>query len=202
MRRPVPTPADRLDAFEAYAAAGHQAREGILLDANESAWGPVLPETEPGLHRYPDATYRRLREAAGSFVGVDPDRVAVGNGSDELLDLAVRGWADPGDSAAIAEPTYGMYRTVASLNGLSVTAAGPGPGFALDADAFLESAAGARLAILCSPNNPTANRLGERAVCEVLERFDGLVILDEAYVEFAADGDDPNEASLAPWTAE
>ncbi len=203
MRRPAPAPAKRLEAFDAYAAAGHQARRGVLLDANESAWGPVVPEPEPGLHRYPDATYRDLREAAAAFAGVEAERVVTGNGSDELLDLALRAFVDPGGAVAIAEPTYGMYRTVASLNDLRIAAVELArPGFGLDAEAFLAAAADARAAILCSPNNPTGNRLEEAAVRAVLEGFDGLVVLDEAYVEFAAPGEDPNGASLAGWTRE
>lgn len=203
MRRPAPAPARRLEAFDTYTAAGHEARHGVLLDANESAWGPVVPEPEPGLHRYPDATYRDLREAVAAFAGVEAERVVTGNGSDELLDLALRAYADPGSAVAIAEPTYGMYRTVASLNDLRIAAVElDRPGFDLDADAFLAAAADARAAILCSPNNPTGGRLQETAVRAVLEGFDGLVVLDEAYVEFAARGEDPNGASLAGWTRE
>lgn len=204
MRRPAPRPARRLEGFEPYMAAGRRRRAGILLDANESAWGPVVPDpAAEGLHRYPEATYAPLREAAAAFAGVGPDAVVCGNGSDELLDLALRAYADPGDGVAVAVPGYGMVRTLAGLNGLETRSAPLAEGtFGLDPETFLERAGDARIVVLCSPNNPTGNRLDDAAVRSVLEAFDGLVILDEAYVEFAARGDDPNAASLAPWTAE
>jgi len=204
LRRPVPSPARRLEGFEPYAAAGHRRRAGILLDANESAWGPAVPDPAGrALHRYPDASYGPLREAAAAFAGVEAESVVAGNGSDELLDLALRAYADPGDAVVTAVPGYGMVRTLADLNGLEMRRSPLVEGtFALDPERFLDGAGDARIAVLCSPNNPTGNRLDEVAVRTVLETFDGLVVLDEAYVEFAAPGDDPNAASLAPWTAE
>ncbi len=197
----VPRPSRRLAAFTPYEAAGSTQRKGILLDANENAWGPAMPDpTVSDLHRYPEATHGELCQALARFAGVAVDRVAAGNGSDEVLDLILRGFADPGDAVALVEPTYGMYRTAATLNDLVVRSttllADTAPPFTLDSNRFLETAAGCRIAILCSPNNPTGNRFDDDDVRYVIEGFDGLVIVDEAYVEF---GDRP---SLAVWTEE
>jgi histidinol dehydrogenase len=180
----------RARTFEPYRAARHHAASGILLDANENPLGgferpPALAAELAGLGRYPDPSNARLRGAAARAFGVTPESVFAGNGSDEAIDLLVRAFVDPGDEVLVASPTYGMYAVQAALHGASVRELPLAADFRLDAS-LLERAAGrARLAFLCSPNNPTGNLLGRASILEAARRFGGLVVVDEAYVEFA-----------------
>lgn len=156
----------------------------VFLDANENSLGSPLPIW---YNRYPDPHQYRLKSAISAVKGIAPDQIFLGNGSDECIDLLYRCFCNPGeDNVIICPPTYGMYEVSARINAVSVRIAPLLDDFQLDL-VHLERLADqqTKLIWLCSPNNPTGNLL-ERADIEfVLNNFQGLVILDEAYINFA-----------------
>lgn len=163
----------------------------IKLDGNENLYGPT-PSVLQALaaynayHIYPDPTQRRLRRAFGEYVGVAPDYIVAGAGSDELIDLVFRALLRPGDIVLSATPTFGMYRFSAEVNGAHFLGVPRREDFSLDLRA-LEAAIDARTKIIAvpSPNNPTGNLLGRSELDALLAT--GLpVVIDEAYIEFAA----------------
>lgn len=162
----------------------------VMLDANENAIGsPVGPDAglPGGANRYPDPHQRALKARLAELSGVRADQVFVGNGSDEILDLVIRLVCVPGrDSIVVTPPTYGMYEVAAGVNDVAVERVPLGPDFALD-DRAVEALVGSRakVAFLCTPNNPTGNVLAARAVERVLAGFAGIVVVDEAYGDFA-----------------
>ncbi len=168
-----------------YTAARHLYREGLFLDANENPFGTLAPELGPDLNRYPDPTCSELRATLAGWLAVGPERLGIGNGSDEALDLVVRTFVGPGEAVAVAEPTYAMYRIAAEAQDARVREAPLDPGFDLDVDATLRAARGAKAIFLCSPNNPTGNLLSPDRVQRLAAEFDALVVVDEAYVEFS-----------------
>lgn len=170
------------------------------LDGNENPYGasPNVREALarfPHYHIYPDPEQRRVREAIAEYVGVTPEQIVVGNGSDELLDLTGRLFLSPRDKAVNAPPTFGMYEFVIRTYGAEVVEAPRREDFALDVDAAGRAlATGAKLMFLASPNNPTGNA----ASAEELERLlsaGAAIAVDEAYAEFAGE-------SFAPLVAE
>lgn len=152
----------------------------VFLDANEN------PYPSP-YNRYPDPLQRILKEKIAEIKGVDPSQIFLGNGSDEGIDLLIRAFCEPNqDSIMITEPTYGMYAVCAEINGVNVQQALLTPDFDLDLDAFPNTFdATTKIIFLCSPNNPTGNMLSHDKIVEVLKRFYGIVVIDEAYIDFA-----------------
>jgi len=152
----------------------------IYLDANEN------PYPSP-YHRYPDPLQWRVKEKLAALKGVDPKQIFLGNGSDEGIDLLIRAFCEPNqDSILITEPTYGMYSVCADVNAVNIQRVLLTPDFDLDLDAFPKTFdATTKIIFLCSPNNPTANLLSREKILEVLKRFYGLVVIDEAYIDFA-----------------
>src|SRR5690606_5138535 len=138
-------------------------------------------------NRYPDPLQRILKEKIAEIKGVDPSQIFLGNGSDEGIDLLIRAFCEPNqDSIMITEPTYGMYAVCAEINGVNVQQALLTPDFDLDLDAFPNTFdATTKIIFLCSPNNPTGNMLSHDKIVEVLKRFYGIVVIDEAYIDFA-----------------
>jgi histidinol-phosphate aminotransferase len=157
---------------------GGEAR--VFLDANESPFGG-------NLNRYPDPRATELRRMISERKKVSLDSVCVGNGSDEIIDLIIRAVAAPGDRIVITPPTYGMYGVAASVNGVAVTECLLTSSFDLDLDQ-LKGAVSERdkVIFLCSPNNPTGNQLTLDEIRGVLKVFPGLVVVDEAYIDFAS----------------
>ena len=162
----------------------------IDLSDNTSAWGPppgaarLLGDVEPAaLARYPSLYADELKGAIAAYLGVATDQVVTGCGSDDVLDSAVRAFGEPGDRLAYPDPSFGMIPTFARLNGLEPVPVPLTDGFDVDADAML--ATGARIIYLCSPNNPTGTGLSRAAIERIVRGSHGLVILDEAYAEFA-----------------
>jgi histidinol-phosphate aminotransferase len=136
--------------------------------------------------RYPGVYTRRLREALADYAGVRPDQLVTGCGSDDVIDSAVRAFAEPGELLAYSDPTFSMIPVFAKVNGLV-----PMPiafTLTLDIDAEALLATNARVIYLCSPNNPTGSLASRRAVDKVIEHAPGIVILDEAYGEFTDTG--------------
>jgi histidinol-phosphate aminotransferase len=152
----------------------------VFLDANEN------PYPSP-YNRYPDPLQRKVKEKLAALQGVAPEQIFLGNGSDEAIDLLIRAFCEPNqDSILITDPTYGMYSVCAEVNAVNVQQVVLTPDFDLDLDTFPKTFdASTKILFLCSPNNPTGNLLGREKIHEVLKRFYGLVVIDEAYIDFA-----------------
>jgi len=136
--------------------------------------------------RYPGLYTRRLREALADYAGVQPNQLVTGCGSDDVIDSAVRAFAEPGEKLAFSDPTFSMIPVFAKVNGLVPTPVAFTSSGAIDADALL--ATNARVIYICSPNNPTGSLAARQAVGRVLDAAPGIVIIDEAYGEFTDDG--------------
>ncbi|MGC8823313.1 MAG: histidinol-phosphate transaminase [Bacteroidales bacterium] len=153
----------------------------VYLDANEN------PFNYP-YNRYPDPLQLRVKEKISTLKGVPVENIFLGNGSDEPIDLVIRIFCDPGvDNIVAIEPTYGMYRVAAKINNVEYIPVLLSEYFELQPEKLLNACNdNTKLIFLCSPNNPTANYLGEQAIRQVIENFEGIVVLDEAYIDFSA----------------
>lgn len=151
------------------------------LDANESPY-------DNGVNRYPDPHQRELKRRIAVLKGVREGQIFLGNGSDEAIDLAYRIFCTPGrDNAVSIAPTYGMYRVAADTNDVEMREVALGDDFALPTDALLAAAdERTKLLWICSPNNPTGNAFPSREIERLLREFPGMVLLDEAYIDFAS----------------
>jgi histidinol-phosphate aminotransferase len=156
-----------------------QGESAVFLDANESPY-------ESGVNRYPDPLQRQLKQRIAVIKGVDAGRIFLGNGSDEVLDLIFRAYCEPGqDNVIILPPTYGMYKVLADLNGVECREVLLTPDFQPDAEKILRMAdSRSKLLFLCSPNNPSGNVFSEEMMVKLLKGFAGLVVVDEAYIDF------------------
>ena len=154
----------------------------IFLDANENPF-------DTGVNRYPDPHQRKLKEQIARLRGVDVGNILIGNGSDEVLDLLFRVFCEPRRDAVITlPPTYGMYKVLANVNTVGHIEVPLTTAFQPDVDEILRhSGEHTKILFLCSPNNPTGNLLDRSLVLELLEGFPGLVVIDEAYIDFAGD---------------
>jgi histidinol-phosphate aminotransferase len=165
----------------------------VDLSDNTNLWGapPAAARAlrdfiESEITRYPAVYARRLKEALAEYAEVRSEEIVTGCGSDDVLDSALRALAEPGESVAVAEPTFAMASIFARINGLEVRRVGLTRDFGLDADALL--ATGARVIYICSPNNPTGNAFDRESIERVIRAAPGVVILDEAYAEFMGGG--------------
>ncbi len=152
--------------------------EGIFLDANENPFGD--------LNRYPDPYQKELKTKLAELKSVNTNSIFVGNGSDEVIDLAFRIFCEPGkDKALTFSPTYGMYEVSAAINNVELIKVPLNSEFQIDFDLtkpFLNDSS-IKLIFICSPNNPTGNSIA--GIEEILKSFDGIVIVDEAYIDFS-----------------
>lgn len=156
----------------------------VFLDANENSLGSPLTKW---YHRYPDPHQRMLKEKLGIVKGVSAEHIFLGNGSDECIDLLFRCFCEPGkDNVIICPPTYGMYAVSANINDVEIKKAPLLDDFQLDL-VHLETLVDdhTKLIWLCSPNNPTGNCLNRIDIEMVLNNFNGIVVIDEAYINFA-----------------
>lgn len=153
----------------------------VFLDANEN------PYNDP-YNRYPDPLQRDVKEQLSKVKGVPTDCIFLGNGSDEAIDLPFRIFCNPGiDNVVAIEPTYGMYRVCAEINDVEYRPVLLDEHFALNARNLLAAVdANTKMIFICSPNNPTGNSLNRAEIIKVLENFDGVVVVDEAYSDFSA----------------
>lgn len=156
----------------------------VYLDANENSLGSPLLKW---YNRYPDPQQLALKEKITRIKGITAEHIFLGNGSDEAIDILYRAFCEPGrDNVIICPPTYGMYEVSANINDVAVKKVPLTPGFQLDLEALEEAVdAQTRIIWLCSPNNPTGNSLDRGDIELVLNNFDGLVVIDEAYVNFS-----------------
>jgi histidinol-phosphate aminotransferase len=156
----------------------------IFLDANENSLGSPI---SPAYNRYPDPHQVKIKERLTQIKGLPPKHIFLGNGSDECIDLLYRAFCNPGkDNVIIHPPTYGMYEVSAHIHGVDVRRAPLTVNFELDLE-VLEGLVDEQTKIIwiCSPNNPTGNALNRQQIETILNNFDGLVVIDEAYINFS-----------------
>ena len=161
----------------------YQGTEGVFLDANENPLGSI---TEENWNRYPDPYQKALKARIGEIKEVSPDRIYLGNGSDEPIDLLFRAFCEPGqDEVIINPPTYGMYKVSADINNVALKEVLLTKDYDLDVEGIkAQITPNTKMIFLCSPNNPTGNDLSMDKIKGVLKAFNGLVVIDEAYVDF------------------
>ncbi len=169
----------------------------VFLDANENSFGSPAGI---GLNRYPDPLQRELKDRIAAMRGVSSSQIFVGNGSDEAIDLLFRIFCEPGrDEVITCPPTYGMYRVSADINDIAVREMRLTADFQLDVSAILAAiSAATKLIFICSPNNPTGNLMSRRSILEIARQFKGIVVVDEAYMDFAAEPSMIGELSSFP----
>ncbi len=174
-----------IEPYQVWRDAYLENPEAVFLDNCENNFGSVLGK---GYERYPSSSQASLRAAIAKHKHVNVANLALGNGSDELIDLLIRCFCEPRrDSILVCEPTFGMYRIYAQLNDIAVLNA------PLSADSFLVDESlilktvehNTRLMFICSPNNPTGTSISSEQLKNIAGNFSGLVIVDEAYIDFS-----------------
>ncbi|MDR3704934.1 MAG: histidinol-phosphate transaminase [Paludibacteraceae bacterium] len=154
----------------------------VYLDANEN------PMNEP-YNRYPDPLQWALKEKIAKVKKVRPEQIMLGNGSDEPIDLVIRIFCEPKQDNIVAiDPTYGMYAVAADINNVEYRKVLLNPDYSLDADKLLAAVdSNTKVIFLCSPNNPTSNLMNRTEMLKVVTGFQGIVVIDEAYVDFSSE---------------
>jgi len=154
---------------------------GIFLDANESPY-------PTGFNRYPDPHQKALKAKLSTIKGMPVENIFIGNGSDEAIDMVFRVFCTPGiDNVVAIAPSYGMYAVAADMNDIKVKDVVLEEDFSLNVDKLLAACdANTKAIFLCSPNNPSGNAFPYEQLVEVLDRFRGMVVIDEAYVDFSS----------------
>ncbi len=179
---------DNIRNFTPYSSARDEytGKEGVFLDANENAFGSV---SQIPSNRYPDPYQTELKKKLSELKNIPGDQIFLGNGSDEAIDLLFRAFCRPGiDEVIILLPTYGMYEVCADLNDVQVKKVPLTNNFEIDTNEVLdETSKKTKLIFICSPNNPSANLMDRRSIQTLLENTEGLIILDEAYIDFSED---------------
>ena len=152
----------------------------VFLDANENPY-------DQGVNRYPDPQQASVKSVLAEQNGVDKNQILLGNGSDEVLDLLIRAFCEPKiDNVITLPPTYGMYGVLANLNAIENREVLLSTDFQPQLDAIMKAVdTNSKMIFLCSPNNPTGNSFSEKSVHYLLDNFKGLVVIDEAYIDFS-----------------
>lgn len=168
----------------ASARSEFKGQASVFLDANENSFGSAGPDT---YNRYPDPLQLKLKSGISKIKGLLPENIFIGNGSDEVIDLAFRIFCEPRiDNVIICPPTYGMYQVSADINAVKVYKVPLKENFVLDTDGILQTADDhTKLLFICSPNNPTGNSMNFHDVELLLNNFDGMIIIDEAYINYS-----------------
>lgn len=166
----------------------------VFLDANENPF-------ENGVNRYPDPQQRTVKSLLSEIKGIPQKNILLGNGSDEVLDLIYRAFCEPNqDNIITLPPTYGMYSVLANINAITIKSVQLDEGFQPKVDEILKIAdSNSKLLFLCSPNNPTGNSFEAKSIERLIKEFNGIVVIDEAYIDFSNEeswasrlGDFPN----------
>lgn len=177
---------DNIKKLKPYSAARHEftGKASVFLDANENPYGSPLPES---FNRYPDPLQWQLKFQLAGIKGVPAENIFVGNGSDEGIDLVFRIFCNPQkDNVIVCPPTYGMYEVGAGINDVLIKKVNLTPDFQLDVEAILDAVdENTKLLFICSPNNPTGNNMAREDVEVLLNNFPGIVIIDEAYINYS-----------------
>jgi len=168
--------------LEPYACARNEfsGEASVFLDANENPYNAPY-------NRYPDPLQHKLKEKIVKIKGCRQEQLFLGNGSDEAIDIVFRAFCEPGkDNMVRIDPSYGMYQVCADINDVKTKTVSLDENFQISAKKLLKAAdENTKLIFLCSPNNPTSNLMDKEEVISVLKNFNGLVILDEAYIDFS-----------------
>ncbi|MFY0591057.1 histidinol-phosphate transaminase [Roseivirga sp.] len=161
----------------------YKGSEGVFLDANENPFGSI---TEEKWNRYPDPYQVKLKSRIAEIKSVEADCVFLGNGSDEPIDLLFRAFCEPSvDNVIINPPTYGMYQVSADINNVAAREVLMTRDFDLDVEGIWKAVdANTKIIFICSPNNPSGNDVDLAKIEEVVKNFKGLVVVDEAYIDF------------------
>lgn len=172
--------------LQAYTSARdeYKGKEGVFLDANENPFGSI---TVQDFNRYPDPYQLELKEKISQIKGVKTSRIFLGNGSDEAIDLLFRAFCIPEkDNVILLPPTYGMYEVSASINNVEVQKVPLTAGFHLRTDKILDAVdKHTKIIFICSPNNPSGNKVDRDDILYLLKKFKGIVVVDEAYIDFS-----------------
>jgi histidinol-phosphate aminotransferase len=152
----------------------------VFLDANENPFNAPY-------NRYPDPLQKMLKRKISDIKGVSREQIFLGNGSDEPIDLLIRAFCEPEtDNIVTIDPTYGMYQVAANINNVAIRKVSLSPGFVLDPMNVLHAVdLHTKLIFLCSPNNPSGNNLSRSAMLHIVRNFKGIVVVDEAYIDFS-----------------
>ena len=166
---------------------------GIFLDANESPY-------ENGYNRYPDPHQKALKAQIAAIKGVAAENIFIGNGSDEAIDLVFRVFCEPRvDNVVAIAPSYGMYKVAAAINDVEIREVQLGEEYSLPVEAILAATdENTKVVFLCSPNNPTGNSFPREAILRLVDKFEGMVVVDEAYIDFAEAESLKSEIALRP----
>ena len=154
----------------------------IFIDANENPF-------ENNYNRYPDPLQKDVKNKIGRIKNIDPETIFLGNGSDEAIDLLYRIFCNPGvDNVVAPDPTYGMYQVCAEINDIEYRSIKLNDDYSLDIDALKQSVDNnTKILFICSPNNPTGNLINGDQILELLKFFKGILVIDEAYIDFATE---------------
>jgi histidinol-phosphate aminotransferase len=158
----------------------YKGKEGIFLDANENPFG--------SLNRYPDPYQNELKKAVSKIKGITPEKIFLGNGSDEIIDLCFRIFCTPGvDKALTFAPSYGMYHVSAAVNDIKIVTLPLDKNYQIEIKtaAPLLAEKNLKFVLICSPNNPTGNCMNRETLEKIISGFKGIVLVDEAYIDFA-----------------
>ena len=158
---------------------------GVLLDANENSLGSVL---ENGLNRYPDPYQEQLKSEISQQKKINPNKIFIGNGSDEAIDLLLRAFCEPGqDKIVVFPPTYGVYTVFAQTNNIEVSSVAQFPEFTLDVTTYKNKlSANVKMTFICDPSNPSGNCFSDDEIESILKASHSIVVIDEAYIDFAS----------------
>jgi histidinol-phosphate aminotransferase len=162
----------------------YSGKVGIFLDANENPFGSLTGED---FNRYPDPYQQDIKEKLAPIKGIKPQQIFLGNGSDEAIDLLMRAFCIPGvDNVILLPPTYGMYEVSASINDIAIHRVNLNEDFQLQVPDILDKVdTHSKIIFICSPNNPSGNKMEREGIREILSGFNGLVVVDEAYIDFS-----------------
>ncbi len=184
-----------------YTSARQSHMEGILLDANENSFGSVVDDFEnSNYNRYPDPFQKALRKKASDYLGIPESNLIFGVGSDEIIDLLIRTFCEPRiDNVIVCEPTYGMYRVACDINNVDVINVPLNEKYDIEYETIISHTNNnTKILFLCSPNNPTSNLLDKNVIRKLIAELNLIVVIDEAYIDFANDGGFVKEALTVP----
>ena len=177
---------DNIKTLKPYSSARHEftGKASVFLDANENPYGSPLPDK---FNRYPDPLQWQLKFQIAGIKGVPAENIFIGNGSDEVIDLAFRIFCTPAkDNVIICPPTYGMYEVSGNINDVEIKKINLTNDFQLDVEGVMNAIdTNTKLIFICSPNNPTANNMRRVDIEIILNNFSGIVIIDEAYINYS-----------------
>jgi histidinol-phosphate aminotransferase len=175
---------ENIKSLEAYSSARDEFKamssEFVFIDANENPF-------DTGLNRYPDPQQTLVKEALSKLKGISEEQILLGNGSDEVLDLIFRVFCEPRvDNVIVLPPTYGMYEVLANTNAIELLKIPLVENFQPNVKEIIKGQdAKTKLLFLCSPNNPTANSFDANKIETLIKEFNGIVVIDEAYIDFS-----------------